>query len=120
MTTQYTLEVNNRAFRAIKSGLKSVEYRTNSVSSKINFNNLKEGDKIKFFSELGNDEILVEVIRVTHYNTSKELFKSEGLNNSSSKPRTIEDAVKRLETFTDYKENIKKFGVFAIEFQVID
>lgn len=111
-----TLQLNPRPFDAIRNGLKKVEYRTNVSHLNFDFCKLKVGDEIKFVNNISNDNIIVKVIDIRHYQNSFELFTNEGLSNSSSNPKTIDEAIERLESFTGYKEGVRKYGVWAIEF----
>ncbi len=118
LSKTYHLDINNRAFQAIKNRTKQIEYRTNTSSNKINFAEINIGDIINFNNE--NDEIVKTIVkRITHYNNANELYKNEGLNNSSSKPRTINEAVKRIESLKGYKKGIKTYGIWAIELNLI-
>jgi ASC-1-like (ASCH) protein len=116
----HILGLNNRPFQAIGNNHKNVEYRTNTKNSPFNFEAIKIGDVIRFINEEDGECLEVKVVRISHYNTSKELFENEGLRNSSSKPKNIKEAINSLESHTGYKEGIKQFGIWAIGFEVID
>lgn len=93
-----------------------VEYRTNVSHLNFDFNQLKIGDQIKFVDNISGENLIVRVKDIRHYSNTYDLFKNEGLSNSSSNPKNIHEAVERLEAFTGYKEGIKRCGVWAIEF----
>jgi len=120
LTKHHVLDLNNRPFQAIKEKKKKVEYRTNTKYSAFDFGLIKAGDIIQFVNEINGDKLEVRVTRVSHYKTTRDLFESEGLANSSLKPESIEVAVERLESFTGYEEGIKLHGIRAIEFELIN
>lgn len=112
---KHFLEISHRAFLAILSGSKKVEYRTNTLSTKVDFSLVKSGDKMQFIDDDTGEALLKDVSRVTRYKSAEDMYRAEGLKNSSSKPRNITEAVTRIESFTGYKEGIKKNGIWAIE-----
>lgn len=116
----HVLGLNNRPFQAMKKYDKKVEYRTNTPNSSFNFKNIKLDDQIEFINETNGESIFAEISRISHYSTTRELFENEGLENSSSKPNTIDQAITSLESHTGYKEGIMQFGIWAIGVDLID
>jgi len=47
----------------------------------------------------------------------KNLLMTEGLNRTLSSGKNLEDGIRSIESISDYKEQIAKNGVFAIEVQ---
>ncbi len=111
--------LNDRPFKAIATGMKEVEYRTNTTNSPFDFDVLKPGDRIRFINEATGGSLLTEVTRITHYDDAYRLYENEGLQNSSSRPGTIGEAVDRLESLTGYKEGIMQNGIYAIGIKVL-
>ena len=48
---KYKLNLNNRAFDAIKAGTKKIEIRVTTDKNKINYENIKKGDVLEFTNE---------------------------------------------------------------------
>jgi len=109
--------LNDRPFNAIQSGEKQVEFRTSTSQLPFDYATITPNDRIVFINEETGEELIRAIIRVTHYQSSRELDENEGLQHSSSKPATIDEAIERLESLTDYKASIAKHGVWAIQFQ---
>ncbi|MFQ5493387.1 MAG: VOC family protein [Candidatus Dojkabacteria bacterium] len=110
----HILGISDRPFEAIVNDTKRVEYRTNTLHSPFDYSRIRKGDGVRFINEQTGETLERKVSRISHYNTTRELYENEGLNNSSSKPRTVDEAISRLESLTGYKEGIAKNGVFAI------
>ena len=109
---------SHRPFEAIKNKTKSVEYRTTTSNDTYGFSSVEAGDELLLFDEDTGEELELNIIRVSHYKSTKELFESEGLEHSSSKPKTIVEAIDSLENHTDYKKSIKENGIYAIELKL--
>ncbi|HEC65591.1 MAG TPA: hypothetical protein ENI23_09865 [bacterium] len=108
---------SHRPFEAIKNKTKKVEYRTTASNDKYDFSSVKAGDELLLFDEDIGEELELDVVRVSHYNSTRKALENEGLSHSSSKPKTIEEAIDSIESHTGYKEAIKKHGLYAIELQ---
>ena len=112
---KYTLDINNRPFRAILAGTKKVEVRTTTQFDKTPYNKLESGDSITFINNESNATLTVSVVFVHHYSDVKEMLEKEGVQNVlSSGPKTITHGVKSYNSLYGYKEGIKKYGIYAI------
>ena len=61
----------------------------------------------------------VEILGVRHYPDVRALLEAEGTRNTLSSGLSISEAIERYDTvFPEYKENIPKFGIYAIEVKV--
>ena len=108
---EYTLNLLERPYEAIKNGTKNVEVRPNKEGSIVN--NMKSGD-IVIFKKCGTEEKqLCMIRRITLYSDVKELLIAEGTNN------TLSSGIESILSIPGYRENIEKYGVFAILFSVI-
>jgi len=112
---KYTLDINNKPFRAILAGTKKVEGRTLTQLDKTPYEKLEMGDSITFINNESNEILKVRVAFVHHYSDVKEMLEKEGVQNVlSSQPKTIEHGVKRFNSLHGYKEGTKKYGIYAI------
>ena len=90
----YTLDLNDRPFRAIKAGTKKIEGRTPTAWDKTPYDKLQKGDLIHFVNNATNEEMDVEILFVHHYHDVKSMLEAEGTGNVlSSEPKTIEHPV---------------------------
>lgn len=119
LRNKYTLDVNPQAFDAIVSQTKKADYRTNNDYEDFDYSQIKEGDEIKFINNQTREEALTLVKKVSHYDSAHELYTNEGLDNSSSRPSSIEVAVERIQKFSGYTKGIEKYGIWAIHFDLI-
>lgn len=112
---KYTLEINERPFRAILAGTKKVEGRTPTKSDETPFDKLKSGDLITFVNNVSKERLEVKVYFVHHYPNVKEMLEKEGVENVlSSEPKTVEHGIESYNSLRGYKEGIKKNGIYAI------
>lgn len=112
---KYTLDINDRPFKAIKAGTKKVEGRTPTQFDKTPFDRLKPGDLITFVNNVSGETLDVKVVFVHHYPNVKEMLESEGGQNVlSSEPKTIEHGIESFNSLEGYEEGIKKNGIYAI------
>lgn len=57
---------------------------------------------------------------VHHYSKVKEMLEKEGVQNVlSSEPKTVEHGVESYNSLEDYKEGIKKNGIYAIGLKLL-
>jgi ASC-1-like (ASCH) protein len=111
----YELSLPSRPFNAIKAGTKKVEGRTLTKNNKIEYSKMQRGDVIEFTNEDNNETLTTEVIFVHHYESVRDMLEMEGPDNVlSSSPKTIEHGVKTYHSFSTYKENIKRYGIYAL------
>ena len=114
----YDLEINNRAFLAIKENKKKVEIRVNKIKDKFNYGDIKGNDIINFISYDG-DKIKCRVIKNNWYKTIEELLTIEGTKYTLSSTDDFNEGIKSINSFPGYKEGIEKSGVYAIHIEVI-
>lgn len=111
----YTLDLNDRPFKAIKAGIKRIEGRTPTSWDKTPYDKLQKGDVIHFINNITNEEMDVEILFVHHYPDTKSMLEAEGVENVlSGEPKTIEHGIESYNSLTGYKEGIKKNGIYAI------
>ena len=130
MSKKYKLEIYESSLKAIKSGLKKVEIRTNNTYEEINYDQLLPGDILSFqiipgppfigLEIITPDALEVEVLRVVKYKDPEALLKQEGLNVLSTLVETIDEGVELLYSFHEYKEMIPVHGIFAIHISPVD
>lgn len=113
----YELEINNRAFNAIKEGKKRVEIRVTKINDDFDYKIIKANDIINFTS-YDNEEIKCQVIKVNWYKTIEELLTIEGTKYTLSSTNDFNEGVKSINSFNGYKEGIKKNGVYAIHIKI--
>lgn len=110
----------DRPFKAIQHGSKRIEVRTNTEQIPFDFNLVKKGDQIKFINEKTGEELITKVVKVDKYKSARLFLEEVGLENSSSKPQNIDEGVESIESYTGYKEGIKKHGLFAIKIEKME
>ena len=108
----YLLHLPERPWRAIKNGTKKVEGRVYRHTTK--YHEMNTGDTILFINEDNGEEMNVDVLFVHHYPNARAMLEKEGVENVSSSGGTIEESVERYNSYTHYKENIPKYGIYAI------
>ena len=114
----YSLKLNDRASKAIKENRKRVEIRCKKDNDGFSYDDLNNGDVIKFSSEsYGNFYTLVK--EVNHYNSIEELLTLEGTKYTTSSTDDFDEAVKSINSLNMYKENIPKYGVYAIHIKYL-
>jgi ASC-1-like (ASCH) protein len=106
-------------FGAIKSGKKTIEIRANSNKRPFDYSIIKANHKLRFINESSGETIDTKVIRVTHYLNVKTLFENEGTQATLSVPWTVDQGIELIHSFPGYKESIVKYGVYAIEVEVM-
>lgn len=117
---KYTLDINDRPFRAILAGTKKVEGRTQTQFDKTPFDKLKQGDSINFINNVSNEVLKAKVTFVHHYHGVKEMLENEGIQNVlSSEPKTVEHGIKSYNSLKGYKEGIRKNGIYAIGLKLL-
>ncbi|MCR5787824.1 MAG: hypothetical protein K6G37_01915 [Bacilli bacterium] len=111
---KYNLNINNRAFNAIKNNTKRVEIRVTKLDKdSFDYSALKYGDKIVFKSYDG-DIITCRVLDVNHYDSIEELLTLEGTRYTLSSTNDFNEGVKSINSINGYKEAMKINGVYAI------
>lgn len=118
MNKVYELDINNRAFRAIKDGRKKVEIRVTKEPLDFDYSIMREGDLINFTSYDG-DEMLCQILKINWYKTIEELLTIEGTEFTLSSTNDFNEGVKSINSFDGYSEGMKKNGVYAIHIKKI-
>lgn len=106
---KHNMNLNNRPFKSIKEGTKTIELRLNDEKRKL----LTVGDYIEFTNRVTNEKLLVEVIDLFKYNSFEELYKhfnkiEMGYSiNEEANPKDMENYYS--------KEEQEKYGVLGIK-----
>ncbi len=120
MVKKFYLNLRSRPFDAIEKGTKKIEVRANKNKHTGNSENLmKPGDIIVFTKENSKEKLECVIERITLYRTVRELLLKEGTEHTLSSTDDIEEGIKSIESINNYKEHIKKNGVFAIKLRDI-
>lgn len=114
----YELDINDRAFLAIKNGTKKIEIRVTTDENRINYGNIKENDYL-ILKNSTNEILKCRVIENKWYKNSKELLMLEGTRFTLSSTDDLEEGIKSISSHTNYEEGIKKNGVHAIKIEPI-
>jgi len=102
-------EVDRKFFEIIKSGEKTIETRAATDKFRL----IKTGDVLKFVC--GKDILEKRVKRISHFDNIDGLAKSLDLKKIMPFATSLEEVKKIWYSFPDYKEKIKKYGLFAFE-----
>ena len=117
---KYNLNINNRAFNAIKKGTKRVEIRATKLGDNhFDYSILKNGDEIEFQSYDG-EIINCLVGDINHYDSIEELLTLEGTRYTLSSTNDFNEGVKSINSINGYKEAIPVNGVYAIHIKYIE
>lgn len=109
----YKMKLQNDPFVKIKNKTKTIEMRLNDEKRK----NIKLNDVIEFTNVLTNEKLSVKVLNLYHYHDFKKLYQNHDkvsigyLENEDANPSDMEKYYN--------EEDIKKYGVLAIEIEVI-
>lgn len=116
MVTEYNLKLNQRAYEAIINQTKNVEIRPN----KYPINEIKKSDIIKFSCVGQNNKLIkCQVIDIIFYKNLRELLTAEDISMTLSSRSNINDGIASVESISNYKELIEKYGVYAIRIKYI-
>lgn len=110
---QYNLSLNNRAFKAIKTGTKKVEIRSTKLDNSFDYSILKEKDIIEFTS-YNNEKLKCLITKINWYPSIEELLTIEGTKYTLSSTDDYYEGIKSINSLDGYKESIPINGVFAI------
>lgn len=106
----YELDINRRAFNAIKNKTKRIEVRATKLEKdSFDYKVLKENDIIDFTSD--SEHLLVRITDINHYNTIEELLVMEGTRYTLSSTNDFNKGVKSINSLDGYKEAIKKWSL---------
>lgn len=113
---RHKLNLNDRAFDSIINKAKRVEIRCSS--DRHNYDKFNIGDLIEFKNTKA-EEIVCRIKEINHYDTAEELFMLEGTRYTTSSTNDFNEAVKRINGLSNYKEKISKSGVYAIHIEFL-
>lgn len=111
---KYSLDINNRAFKAIKEGKKRVEIRTTKLGNNhFDYSILKVNDTI-LFTSYDNEKIECIITEINWYKTVEELLMLEGTRYTLSSTNDYNEGIKSINSLEGYKEAIIVNGIYAI------
>ena len=110
----YELNLYPEPFELIKNGLKDVEMRLYDERRKP----IKIGDHIEFTNNQTGEKLSCEVVNLLKFSTFVELYKHYPKERLGYKTNQIADPIDMEKYYS--KEQIKKFGILAIEIILID
>ena len=114
----YKLDINNRAFKAIKEGRKKVEIRATKLDNSFDYSILKINDEIEFTS-YDKEIILCKIIKINWYSSIEELLTIEVTKYTLSSTDNYEEGIKSINSLNGYKEAIPVNGVYAIHLEYL-
>lgn len=114
----YDHYLNDKYFKAIKAGAKKIEGRTPKDADDKRYEQMKVGDTITFTNNVTNEQIICEVLSVSHYKDVRSMLETEGMENVLPGELNIEYGIKIYDNLEGYEERIKKFGIYAIGVKV--
>ena len=112
MSRIYGMNLHNEPFSLILSGNKTVEMRLNKNGRE----NISQGDTIVFTNQNG-DKLEVLVVNIFKFPGFKELYNSYPKDRLGYLPSEDADPNDMLKYYK--QEDIEKYGVLAIEIQLI-
>jgi len=116
---EYTFDINNRAFNAIKNNLKRIEIRaTKNGNGHFDYSVIKPNDYINFIS-YDNGKIKCIVKEINWYESIEKLLMLEGTRYTLSSTNDYEDGIKSINSINGYKDAIKCNGVYAIHIEYL-
>ncbi|MEI8249237.1 MAG: ASCH domain-containing protein [Candidatus Taylorbacteria bacterium] len=116
----YNLDLNDRPFKAIKAGTKKIETRVPTSWDVTPYHKLQTGDNLTFTNNSTNEIMKVSILGIRNYPDVRSMLEAEGTRNTLSSGLNINEAIERYNTvFEEYKENIPKYGIYAIEVKLI-
>ena len=106
---KHNMNLNNRPFKSIKEGTKTIELRLNDEKRSL----LKVGDEIEFTNRDTNEKLSVDIINLHKYPSFEELYKHfDKVEMGYNKDDIAE--TKDMEAYYS-KEEQDKYGVLGIE-----
>ena len=105
---QHNLNLHPEPFKAIKSGLKTIEMRLNDERRRL----IKVGDEIEFSNRETNETMLVDVVEITPFKSFDELYASFDKHDLGY----TDDEVANPNDMAKYysEEQRQKYGALAI------
>ena len=116
---EYTLDINPRAFKAIKAKTKRVEIRATKLGNNhFDYSILKPNDIIIFTSN--DEELKCLITEINWYKSIEELLTLEGTKYTLSSTDDYEAGIKSINSLDGYKEAIPVNGIYAIHIEPIN
>lgn len=113
---KWYLNINDRAFKAVKNRTKRVEIRTNYGNEDYSKFNT---DDIIIFKNSEGETINCKITEINYYKTVEELLMLEGTKYTLSSTNDYNEGIKSINSLNGYEEAIKKYGVYAIHIQYL-
>lgn len=105
------LNLNDRAFNAIKNKTKRIEIRANTGNT--DYSQFEIGDII-IFANSNNETINCKITETNKYDSIQELLMLEGTRYTLSSTNDYDEGIKSINSLNGYEEAIKNDGVYAI------
>ena len=116
---EYTLDINNRAFNAIKNNKKRIEIRaTKNGNGHFDYSVIKPNDYINFIS-YDKEKIRCIVKEINWYESIEKLLTLEGTRYTLSSTNDYDEGIRSINSIDGYKEAIKENGVYAIHIEYL-
>ena len=110
---KYFLKLLPQPFETIKNGTKKIEGRPPKTNND-RYTQMKQGDEIIFTNIETGETLETKIIFVHHYENVKDMLEKEDMENILSSKATIDQGIESYNKINDYRERIKKFGIYAI------
>ncbi len=78
------------------------------------YSDLVAGDTITFTNASTGEKMVVDVLGIRLYQNTREMLEVEGVENVLSSGGDIESGIESYNVFEEYRENIPKYGIYAI------
>lgn len=117
---KYKLDINNRAFNAIKNGTKKVEIRVTTLSDDSFDYGILNPNDVLVFNTVNGHTINCVIEKVNHYSSIEELLIKEDTKYTLSSTDDFDQGVKSINSIKDYEEAIPINGVYAIHLKYIE
>lgn len=116
---EYTFDINNRAFNAIKNDKKRVEIRaTKTGLGHFDYSILKSNDYINFMS-YDKEKIKCLIKEINWYDSIEKLLMLEGTRYTLSSTDDYNEGIKSINSIPGYKDAIKNNGVYSIHIECL-
>lgn len=117
---EYNMDINNRAFQAIKERKKRVEIRATKLGEgHFDYSVLKVGDTILFTSFAG-EKMKCQITDINWYGSIEELLTLEGTRYTLSSTDDFREGVASINHLDGYKDAIPVNGGYAIHIVPVD
>ena len=113
----YQLDINDRAWFAIKQKTKRIEIRATTNKDKIDYSKLKKEDII-IFSNSKKEKMSCKIKDINWYDSIEKLLTLEGTKYTLSSTDDYDAGIKSINSIKGYQEAIEKFGVYAIHLEL--